>query len=344
MKEDASQTLARQWTMLQSIPRAPMKVTAAELAAKLEVEGFSISRRTIERDLHTLSSRFPLILDDRTKPYGWSWAKNANFEFMPRLSTSQAVALLLAQAHLRPLLPISMGKDLAPVYDAARKVLASSGWKDWDKQTAVVPLSLQPRPPKVSAQVLKTVQSALAKKRCLQALYRSKGGAQPKSTTIHPLGLLMRGPVLYLVCTLFAYTDIRQLALHRLSEVNELPDKRKQPVGFEFQTYAVGDGVLLHSQGQIRLVCRFDRAAAEHLRETPISSDQSWEEADDGQSVVVSARVDDDERLRWWLAGFGSQVEVLEPSSLRSAMREEAQRLTETYANGKKMVRHVMSR
>lgn len=332
MKEDASQTLARQWTMLRAIPRGPLKATTAEIEGKLRDEGFSISRRTVERDLHTLSSRFPLVLDDRTKPYGWSWAKDANFEFMPKLSPSQAVALLLAQAHLRPLLPICMGKDLAPVYDAAHKVLASSGWKDWDTQTAVVPLSLQPRPPKVSAQVLQTVQSALAKKRCLQGLYRSKGGAQAKSTTIHPLGLLMRGPVLYLVCTLFAYTDIRQLALHRLSEVSELPDSRVQPARFNFQSYASGEGVLLHSRGRIRLVCRFERPAAEHLRETPISNDQTWEELADGAQVLVTADVENDERLRWWLAGFGSQVVVLEPLSLRTAMRDEAQRLMAAYS------------
>ena len=332
MKEEASQTLARQWTMLRAIPRGPMKATTAEIERKLQDEGFNISRRSVERDLHTLSSRFPLVLDDRTKPYGWSWAKDANFEFMPKLSPSQAVALLLAQAHLKPLLPVSMGKDLAPMYDAARKVLASSGWKDWDKQTAVVPLTLQPSPPKVSPQVLQAVQSALAKKRCLQALYRSKGGAQPKTITIHPLGLLVRGPVIYLVCTLFAYTDIRQLALHRMSEVNELPDLRKQPDGFDFQAYVTRDGVVLHSQGQIRLVCRFDRAAAEHLRETPISSDQTWEEIDGGHKVLVSAQVEDDARLRWWLAGFGSQVEVLGPPSLRQAMRNEAQQLVAAYA------------
>lgn len=333
LKEDASQTLARQWTMLRAIPRAPVKVTTAEVATKLHDEGFTISRRSVERDLHTLSSRFPLILDDRTKPYGWSWAKDANFEFMPKLSSSQAVALLLAQAHLRPLLPISMGKDLLPVYDAARTALAASGWKDWDKQTAVVPLSLQPRPPKVSAPTLQAVQSGLARKRCLQALYRTKGGTHPKATIIHPLGLLVRGPVIYLVCTLFAYTDIRQLALHRLSEVNELPETRRQPVGFNLQTYAAGEGALLQSQGQVRLVCRFSRSAAEHLRETPISSDQTLDEIDGGNQVLVTADVENDERLRWWLAGFGSQVEVLEPLSLRASMRDEAERLMAAYAD-----------
>ncbi|MDR0378745.1 MAG: helix-turn-helix domain-containing protein, partial [Candidatus Accumulibacter sp.] len=66
MNDESGQTLARQWTMLRGIPRSPQKVTAGELAARLRDEDFDVSRRTIERDLHTLSARFPLVLDDRT--------------------------------------------------------------------------------------------------------------------------------------------------------------------------------------------------------------------------------------------------------------------------------------
>src|SRR3546814_13144928 len=77
--------------MLRGIPRSPLRVTTGELEAKLADEGFAVSRRTLERDLHGLSGLFPLELDDRVRPYGWSWAKGANFEFMPKLTSSQAV-------------------------------------------------------------------------------------------------------------------------------------------------------------------------------------------------------------------------------------------------------------
>src|SRR3546814_8069227 len=76
--------------MLRGIPRSPLRVTTGELEAKLADEGFAVSRRTLERDLHGLSGLFPLELDDRVRPYGWSWAKGANFEFMPKLTSSQA--------------------------------------------------------------------------------------------------------------------------------------------------------------------------------------------------------------------------------------------------------------
>ena len=71
------ETLLRQWQMLRYIPRYPAKITATQLKAKLDSEDFNVTKRTVERDLMDLSRAFPLTLDDRSKPYGWSWQKDA---------------------------------------------------------------------------------------------------------------------------------------------------------------------------------------------------------------------------------------------------------------------------
>lgn len=323
MKEGASQALTRQWAMLRGIPRAPIKTTVSELCEKLLDQGFLTSRRTVERDLHTLSLQFPLLLDDRSKPYGWSWMKNANFEFVPGLTQSQAVALLLARTHLRHLLPQNMIKDLAPVFDTAQQELVSSGWKDWHKRTAVVPSTLALLPSKIDPNVMATTQTALARKRCLEGRYRTKGSQESKQTRIHPLGLLSRGPVLYLVCTLFDYDDVRQLALHRLSNVRQIDEPRREPRGFDFASYAKTSASQFNSRGLIRLVAWFDEAAAEHLRETPLAQDQTWTPIENGTRVEVCATVEDHEQLRWWLLAFGSQVEVRAPKRLREDLKAE---------------------
>lgn len=323
MREDAGETLARQWAMLRAIPRAPVKATVTDLATSLADQGFEVSRRTIERDLHTLSARFPLVLDDRAKPYGWSWMKGARFEFMPTLTPSQSVALLLAKTHLQNLLPQNMHKDLMPVFEAAERELASSGWKDWHKRTAVIPSTLALLPPKVSPVILATVQTALARKRCLEGQYRAKGSEKAKRMRIHPLGLLSRGPVLYLVCTLFDYADVRQLALHRLSDVAETEELRREPADFDFISYAHNVASRFHSRGPIRLVALFDEAAAEHLKETLLSEDQTWRPLEGTDKVEVTATVENDEELWWWLLGFGSHLQVMEPESLRAEIKLE---------------------
>ena len=330
MGDEAGTTIARQWAMLRAIPRSPQKATTGEIESRLRDEGFEVSRRTIERDLHTLSGQFPLILDDRSKPYGWSWARDANFEFMPRLTSSQAVALLLARTHLRDLLPQAMHKELAPIFDAATQTLTGSGWKDWHKRTAVVPMGIPHIPPKVSTDVLMTVQAALAHRRCLSARYRPKGGRQDKTYRVHPLGLLSRGPALYMICTLFDYQDVVQLALHRMSSAEELADALREPEGFDFQHYVRTEARRYGSGGKIKLVTSFEAVAAEHLREMPISSDQTIRDLDEGR-VEVSATVENDDLLLWWLLGFGSGVRVESPATLRKAVEKELQNAVNLY-------------
>jgi len=189
LKDESIGTLERQWAMLRSIPRAPRRISATELTALMRDMGFKVTKRTIERDLQSLAVRFPLQLDDRSKPYGWSWMKNANFEFKPRLSVSQSVNLLLAKLHLKNLLPVSIYEDLQPLFDMAQNEVAGTGWKDWHNRTAVIPTTLALMPPKLDSAILATVQSALARKRRIEGLYRPKGSIPAKPRTIKPEGL-----------------------------------------------------------------------------------------------------------------------------------------------------------
>ena len=77
VRNDTGTTLERHWQMLQLLPRAPYRITAAELVVRLKDRGHTISKRTIERDLQQLSSHFPIELDERAKPFGWSWQRDA---------------------------------------------------------------------------------------------------------------------------------------------------------------------------------------------------------------------------------------------------------------------------
>lgn len=330
---DAASAVARQWAILQALPRAPKKITTQAIEARLQAQGHMVSRRTIERDLLSLSTRFPLLADERSKPYGWSWTRDSPGEILPRLDTPQAVALLLAREHLRNLLPLSLQAELQPMFDLAGRALVGSGWKDWHQRTAVLPTGLSLRPPAIATGVMDCVEQAIARQRCIVAQYRSKGSREARKMRIHPLGLIARGPVMYLICTLFDYDDIRQLALHRLSEPLETTDPCEAPPGFDFQAYARGVAPGYRSRGPVRLVVRIDAPAAEHLNETPLSDDQQVRELDDGQ-VEVTATVEDDQTLRWWLLAFGDQLEVSSPFHLREEVGKELATAANRYRTG----------
>lgn len=325
-------TLVRQWAMLRAIPRYPQRVTAAQVRARLIDAGFDVTQRTVERDLQALSLSFPLDSDERAKPYGWCWARDAAMEFAPGFTSPQAVALLLARTHLHALLPRSMQDELVPLFSMAEHALGGSAWRDWHARTAVLPMSLRLMPPKVDPSALATVQQALARRRCVTGHYRSKGATASRPVLVHPLGVIARGSVLYLIGTLFDYPDVRQLALHRLSNVSEDATPRCEPEGFEFQAYVRGQGSRFEPQGPVRLVARFTPTAAEHLFETPLSRDQTLTPTADGR-VELAATVEDDQTLRWWLLAFGDQVEVVEPTPLRDRLARELANAASAYVS-----------
>ena len=118
--------LLRQWSMLRLVPRYPAKITVQALRQKLADDGFEITQRSLQRDLNELSSAFPIACDDREKPYGWNWQKDAPSFDLPGLTPAQALTLAMAEQHLQNLLPAPMLEQLRPYFRAARQRLTTS--------------------------------------------------------------------------------------------------------------------------------------------------------------------------------------------------------------------------
>jgi predicted DNA-binding transcriptional regulator YafY len=69
-----SDAILRQWMILSMLPAPPRRIGTAALEAGLRERGMQVHRRTIQRDLIELATIFPIVVDDRGKPYGWRWA------------------------------------------------------------------------------------------------------------------------------------------------------------------------------------------------------------------------------------------------------------------------------
>lgn len=70
-------SIVRQWHLLTLLPKGPRRVDTATLEDRLRSRGLTIHRRTIQRDLVELATVFPIVSDERSKPYGWRWADDA---------------------------------------------------------------------------------------------------------------------------------------------------------------------------------------------------------------------------------------------------------------------------
>jgi predicted DNA-binding transcriptional regulator YafY len=319
-KQNQNDTQLRQWAMLRHIPQHPRQITAKELTERLKSEGFEVSKRTIERDLLSLSGIFPLISNDRSRPYGWSWSKDAEAFALPTMSPLQALTLELAHDHLATLLPASLLDTLAPYFKCAEGVLSSGdGVKklaSWRKKVAMVPPSQPLIPPNYPEEVIEAIHSAILTEQQLEITYTPREHSETKTYPAHPLGIVQRGAVTYLIATLYDYTNILLFAVHRIQAAKVLDQPAITPEGFNLEHYISQGALGFEENGLINLVVRFTVSAAEHLWETPLSIDQQIAPDQSGW-VRLQATVPDTAQLRWWLRGFGSEVEVLEPIVIR---------------------------
>ena len=94
-------TLQRQWAMLRLIPREPRRISVTDIQQKLAAADFYVTARTIQRDLQELSALFPLTIDDRNKPYGWSWTKDGRIFDLPGMDPQTALTFRLVEKFLQ---------------------------------------------------------------------------------------------------------------------------------------------------------------------------------------------------------------------------------------------------
>ncbi|RUQ37124.1 MAG: WYL domain-containing protein [Candidatus Competibacteraceae bacterium] len=329
---DSYETALRLIETLRLLPRHPRSLTVNELRSQLADRDFPVDVRTIQRNLNMLSVRYS-ICGDEAKPQRWGWARDASSIELPGMDILTALAFRLARLHLAPLLPTTLLTQFDPYLQATDRALGDGNRAyRWADKVRLIPNGLALLPPADDPQIVATVNEALLRECCFAARYRNQNGWERDFQQVHPLALVLRGSVLYLLATLDDFEDVRQLRVHRFLHAELLEKQpRRSPEDFDLDTY-IKSGGFEYAEGEpIALVALFDQEAARHLYETPLSVDQQLVADDEGDRVRVSATVSDTQLLRWWLLGFGAGVEVLEPPELRAEMAATARQMAQCY-------------
>lgn len=326
---NARDVLARQWAILQLIPREPRSISAADLHVRLKDMGFGCSRRTVERDLNQLESfGFGLTRDDTAVPNLWYWYKDAGLN-LPAMTVSDALLLTMVRDYLAPILPPTVTAVLEPQFKTAQDLLESTSKTNpmatWRDKVVSIPAMQRLIAPELAHGVVDEVANALIHQRKLSVIYRSRSTGKQSELTLNPLGLVQRGQVFYLVATSGEYPDLRLYALHRINNARTLPESITvvdgfDPAAFDLHDY-VAKGFADFGRGEeVVLELLTSAGVTEHLHECRLSLDQVIEpvatntreetDATNGWSRI-RATVQDTQQLHWWLRGLGDGVKVV---------------------------------
>jgi predicted DNA-binding transcriptional regulator YafY len=312
------------------ILQARGRVTAAELADELE-----ISERTARRDLEALSMAGIPVYSQAGRGGGWSLLGGSRTD-LSGLTAAEARTLFLVagpSASATPQIKAALRKlvrALPEPFRAEAEAAASAVVIDpasWDRTHVPAPAHLD------------DLQRAVVEGVQVRIVYAAPDRPEAERT-VHPLGLVAKASVWYLV----AATDagMRTFRLSRVREVTLTQDRAERPDGFDLETHwrsVVAE--LDERRVTFRATARVEAEAIPWLRSS-LGTRVAIREESAGDHVEIEIRSWSARSLAGELAGFGRWVEVLDPAEVREELARIGDELRERYGeptNGAKRMR-----
>lgn len=326
-------TLYRHWLILRMIPRRATGISTVEICSRLKHEnGIETTLRTIQRDLINLETLFP-IKSDGNKPSGWKWCDDTTNFDIPNMDTVTALTFLLAGQYLNKMFPKGMLSAFVPYQKTAKRRMENAveaKIASWPDKVRIMSRNLTTIPPVVDSELSEKIYTALLEEHRFKATYCTVNGKLSSYDEVNPLGMVFVDGLTYLIASINQHTDPVLLLLHRFQTVELLEKPVTLPDEFdldvcveELLTFQIGDKL------KIRL-CFSNKSDIQRLKESPLTKDQKIRETDNSR-FELTATVEDTLQLRWWLNGFGSRMEVLEPEALRQEFVELARQYATIY-------------
>jgi predicted DNA-binding transcriptional regulator YafY len=301
------------------------RLTAAQVADELEV-----SERTARRDLEALAMAGIPVYSQAGRGGGWSLVGGARTD-LSGLTAAEARTLFLVagpQAAATPQMKAALRKlvrALPEPFRAEAEAAAAAVVLDptsWDRTSP-------PTPPH-----LEVLQRAVVDGVQVRIHYAGRD-RPPSERVVHPLGLVAKASVWYLV----AGTDagLRTFRLSRIRGVDVTEDPVDRPEGFDLAATwrEVVDTVDERRLGYTAIV-RVDPEVVPWLR-SMLGTRCTVRDRDgpDGDRVVVEVRSWSAHTVAAELAAFGSRAEVVDPQEVRDELARLGRELAGLYARGR---------
>ncbi|AXO62819.1 YafY family protein [Ectopseudomonas oleovorans] len=331
---EAKDTLLRLIALLRLIPREPGRIATTTLLEKLKDDGFSVSLRTVQRDLDRLSIPFALQRDESSASFRWSLSDKAPID-VSVMDTPTALALYLAESHLQTLLPQSVLDQLGPQFRMARDYLdnlENNGLAHWARKVRAIPNGKSLQPAQIAPQVWEQTSTALLEHKQLQISYLSRSKTELKQLRINPAGLVSRHAISYLIGSVDGYDDLRQFALHRIHQAECLDTAARAHDDFEIDSYIRQDLNTTAPIEPVELVADVSPQVAWLLNETPLSQQQSLTPITDSQWQRLHAQVPLEQETLWWIFALNENIRIHAPLVWVEEISQRVARMNTFYA------------
>ena len=310
---------------IESMIRHRGHVSMATLMQELEV-----SRATLKRDLEYLRSRLgaPIEYDPDVRGYRFGTGGAGPRHELPGLwfDERELYALLMAQQLLDGLDAGGLlARHLQPLVDRIHDLLRpAAGAGEPNALVQRVRIVTPARRP-VPGPLFERVGQALRESRRLRMRYLTRRRREVGERDVSPQRLVHYRNTWYLDAWCHRVADLRRFALDAVERV-EVLDEPARVLPLDEVQAAMDAGYGIYAGDTARwATLRFDETAAQWASREEWHPEQQGRALPDGRFELRLPYVDEQELVRD-LMRQGDEVEIVEPASLREAVRERLQR------------------
>ena len=329
----------RWFEMLKFIPREPDGISVSKLEKKLSDAGFSVQRRTIERDLQTMKREFKGLVDidwsrdpEDSRVKRWAYLPGSPTWVFPATDVTVYGPLLISK-HFPLALPSYEWENAKGFESTAEQSMArrQNDVAQWIGKVLFCDPAFPIRKEKLQELCLSLYCSECA----VVSIQKSLG--QPTLTVeLWVTGLVFDQGHWTVVGMEVNDEEMVHFPIHWIlgsdessfHEGGRKPKRKPIPLGAYW-------GSVQDEQNQgskISIDLRIATNALNDLLINPIDAMQRVTSDEESSSHRLTASVRDSAALRRRLLGHGSNIEVIKPENLRRAVAREARQLAELYA------------
>ena len=315
---------ARRFTELRAILESTGGASIYEIGERLGVEPRTVKRYLVEMQ----AAHEPLYADVDGKKKVWRLMATARRGTIS-LSRQQMVSLYLSRKVFDFLEGTGFKDDLDDIFAKLEALLKKKDFdaaRSLDKKFHDVNEAAHIYDERVED--VDELVTAILEEEKLDVEFQSARGTS--RFVIHPYTLLVYKKGLYVLGFSEKHDELRTFALDGFRAMERRRGQRfKVPEGYD--PAAHHDGAFGLIKGPItRVVLRFASKVTRSVKRRRWHKTQAFEDREGGgiDMTLVVAGV---EELKNWILSFGSNVEVVEPDSLRVWAREEAERIRAKY-------------
>ncbi len=323
----------RQWGLLKRLQQCRQGLPLAGLAAE-----FGVAERTIQRDLEELQTLgFPLKYQEAE--FGrrlWSMPPNWLQAEPLVLTLTEAVSLYLVQRLVSPLAGTHFDEGLGSIIEKIRRQLPAKAIEHFADLDETIHVRWPARADySGKTDIIAALEDAARQERTVEITYNGLWRRGQYETRCDPYGLVFYDGDLFVVGHSHRAQALRIFKVLRIVAVRSTSETFTRPEGFRMEDQFRSSFGIMQAVGEpVEVAVRFEPSIAGLIEERVWHESQRliWEEppetlfeADEpeGEKLLAVFRLADLVEFKRWILGFGNQVEVLRPESLRREIGEE---------------------